>query len=485
LFCLLAILIAIYILFSFPRPGVADQGDFDRVMNLSGLELRVEDKNNPDFVRFLDYPVTDYKITAIDKLSFADRLSATSLSYLINLISWLCLALGQDTFKTSYLAFAYIIIYILALSVTIKFLNIKNQPTLIFLLLLSLFVFLDGNYLVWFNSLYGEPMMITTLMLYIAAWVYYIYHRFELHATHKLKIHFLLIFIAAFFFLGSKMQVISALPIIMVMLIGLYWENKVLGPVYRGWLFGLLLAVIVIYPVGLNQINKEISLDTQYNSVFYGILKDSPHPVQDLLDMELSPDMAVEAGKHAYLTKEEYVRYVPHSDITQADFYSQISNLKLIKYYITHPARFINGMAYTARQSFVTATFLGKYPRSYSQTPIREFERFTYWSSLKEHLLPQSLRFLIIIYTLVLAASLILFAKSRADQVIKSRIKLFWAIMFIGWLQFPMPYVGNGEADTAKQLFLFNFIFDIVLVVSVTWCFSKLIDKVNQFEIVP
>ena len=59
---------------------------------------------------------------------------------------------------------------------------------------------------------------------------------------------------------------------------------------------------------------------------------------------------------------------------------------------------------------------------------------------------------------------------------ITAAIRLLWGVMFIGLLQFPMPFVGNGMADTAKQLFLFNFVFDIMLVVSIYWCFHKVID---------
>ena len=51
-----------------------------------------------------------------------------------------------------------------------------------------------------------------------------------------------------------------------------------------------------------------------------------------------------------------------------------------------------------------------------------------------------------------------------------------WAIMLIGAIQFPMPLVGNGHADTAKQLFLFNFIFDIMLIICVSYVFYAIVD---------
>jgi hypothetical protein len=193
--------------------------------------------------------------------------------------------------------------------------------------------------------------------------------------------------------------------------------------------------------------------------------------------------MAVETGKHAFLDKEEYVKYVPHSEITEAEFYSQISNSKLVIFYLSHPARFIQGMKYTAGQSFLTRTALGKYQQKDSVQPISEFNRFTLWSSFREQYLPKNLLFLITVYISVFIISLTIFVRDREHNGVKSRVELFWGIMLIGLLQFPMPYLGNGQADTGKQLFLFNFVFDGMLVVLSCWCLSKLIDafELNKF----
>jgi len=476
LFALLALGIITHVLYQFPQPGVADQGDFDRVMNVSGLLLPPENVFDPDFIRFLDYPVTDYKIADESTLKFLARLGATSIAYIITLISFICKLFGQDTFKTGYLAIAYSLMYVSALYVIFRYLSITNKVKLSLFIFVTLFVFLDGNYLVWFNSLYGEPMMITTLMLYIAAWVYYINTRNELKSEGKTFSKIILVFGTAFLFLGSKMQALSALPIILLMLAKLLWDNKSLLKRYQKYLLGFLYCILIVYPVSLSIIDKDIAKDRQYNSVFYGILKDSINPAQDLIDMGLNPNMAVDAGKHSFLDGTEYVRYVPHSQITHDEFYSKISNRKLMEFYVTHPLRFIQGMEYSASQALITSTFLGKYPRSFSETPVRDFNRFTLWSSFREHQLPKNLWFLASIYIAVFTVSLSKYVKNKGYPKIRAEIQLLWGVMLIGILQFPMPYVGNGQADTSKQLYLFNFVFDVILIVSICWCLSKFID---------
>jgi hypothetical protein len=474
-FGLLALAIISYVLFQYPQPGIADQGDFDRIMNVSGLRVPLDNLNDPNFVRFLKYPVTDYQIYNLNILNLVNRWKTTSLTYLITLVSSICKLFGHDTFKTGYLAIAYSIMYVTAMYVTVKYLNIKNKVKLTLFALIGLLAGLDGNYLVWFNSLFGEPMMITTLMLYIAAWVYYIYHRHELLSEEKIFSKIMFIILAAYLFLGAKMQVLSALPIILIMVGKLIWDNRRLLKTYQIWVLGLFYCILIIYPLNLN-LNDQDNSNRQYNAVFYGILKDSKSPTQDLIDMGLNPDMAVDAGKHAFLDKSQYIKYVPHTQITQQEFYSKISNGKLVKFYLTHPARFLQGMEYTASQAFTTTTFLGKYARAYSETPIREFNRFTLWSSFREQYLPKNLWFLLSIYLVVLVISLRIYVKSQGLPEVKARIQLLWGIICLGLIQFPMPYVGNGEADTAKQLFLFNFVFDAILVVSICWSISKLID---------
>ena len=423
----LAVLIIALVLYQPPQPGVADQGDFDRVMNVSGLELKAEQIDDPGFERFMHYPVFEYQISDSSRLSLFRRLSATSIAYVITLINTVCRLLGQDTFKTLYLATVYAVLYIYAFWLIFASLNLRDRLKLGMFILISCFVFLDGNYLVWFNSLYGEPMMITALALYSAAWVKYLYHRQVTKSRHKVFSSIVLIFAAAFLFLGSKLQVISALPVILVMIIHLWRENRGLLKPHQMWIMGVLSFIIIIYPLSYAYANKSISEYTRYNALFYGILKDSPNPAQDLLDLGLNPDLAVDAGKHAFLPEEEYAKYVPLSETTRKEFYSKISNFDLVWFYITHPQRFISGMEYTARHAFTTSTTLGKYQKKDLEQPVSEFERFTYWSSLREQYMPRNLEFLVLAYSAVLGLSLLAYKKWRQSKEIVSLLKLFWA----------------------------------------------------------
>ncbi|MGG7179435.1 hypothetical protein ACQPU1_17855 [Clostridium paraputrificum] len=478
-FVLLAVGIITFVLFSNPQVGVADQGDFDRVMSASGLSLLDSDLMNPDFKRFYDYTVTDYKITT-NIFTLFITIFGSSMGYLITFITYICKVLGQEVFKTQYLAIAYGIMYISALALILKNINIKSKLKLAILGAISLFVFMDGNYLLWFNSLYGEPMMISTLLIFIASFLYYINYKYVKKGEEELTSKIVFVFIAAFIFLGSKMQVFTTLPFVVILLAKVLWDNRKVLPRKRFISLIIMFCVVIIYPVQINMVNKNISKDTQYNSVFYGVLNGSETPEQDLIDMGLNPDMASEAGKHAYQDASDYVKYVPRTEITEQEFYSKISNGKLAKFYLTHPKRLIQGMQYTADKAFITSTSLGKCSREYSEESVREFNRFTTWSDFRESKFPGNLWFIIAVYVAIFAVSLFNYLKNKDNGEIKNKIILLWGLMLIGGIQFPMPFVGNGQADTAKQLYLFNFVFDMLLVIAVAWVLFKGIDLVKK-----
>ncbi|MBW6411483.1 glycan biosynthesis hexose transferase WsfD [Clostridium weizhouense] len=472
-FIIISICIISFVLFKSPQLGVADQGDFDRVMNSSGLSLLDSYSSNSKFNRFYNYIITDYIIT--DNFDYPITIVSSSLTWLIALISFICKLLNQNIFKTQYLAVAYSILYIFSITMILKYLNIKNKFKLTLISLLTLFILFDGNYILWFNSLYGEPMMLTTLLIFIATCSYYIDYKYVKKNTDKLTSKLVLIILAGFLLLGSKMQLLTALPFLIVLISKILIDNCNLLSKRNFILLIVLFLIMIIYPLKINAVNTNISKDTQYNSVFFGILNESKTPKQDLIDLGLNPDMAVEAGKHSYLDESEYVKYVPKTEITEQEFYSKMKNSKLAKFYLTHPIRLINGLKYTASKAFYTGTPLGKTSIKYSKEPIIEFNRFTNWSYFRENFIPKKLSFIIATFIIVFLFSLYKYFKNKNNLELRNKIFLLWIIMLIGTVQFPMPFVGNGKADTAKQLFLFNFIFDILLIIIACYIFSKIL----------
>ena len=267
--------------------------------------------------------------------------------------------------------------------------------------------------------------------------------------------------------LGSKLQcaVFTPFLIIAVLYVGFKSNKRNLCIVCS--------IVLLWHGVGGYVINGgQLNLDTQYNSVFYGILKDSPNPKQDLIDMGLDEDMAADSGKHAYLDKSEY-KYPPRSDIMNEKFHSKMSNGKLIKFYITHPLRLVSVMETTAQNAFTNKINLGTFEKKYGYAPNTSSYRFDLWENIREHL-PKTLFFIIPSYAIFLLIAIVMLKKKNKYAV------PFIFVILMGLIQFPMPYIGNGAADISKQLFLFNISFDFGLTVLIYMLFKTVSKKLSK-----
>nr|WP_231382327.1 MULTISPECIES: hypothetical protein [Bacillus] len=109
-----------------------------------------------------------------------------------------------------------------------------------------------------------------------------------------------------------------------------------------------------------------------YQTIFYGILKDSPHPERDLRNLDVDPTLAVNAGTHFWSDA-----VIPQEDPRlYKELYGKIKFPDIAKYYLTHPERLWSKLEGTA--------FLGNYEKQDNPTPAAQAEVFSLWSSLKE-----------------------------------------------------------------------------------------------------
>lgn len=483
LFCLAAICITYYVLFTYPYPGVADQGDFQRVMDVCRLARTSHDNYILNHIGYYKYTTSAYMIMPYTLYNIGVTIVSTSMGYFITFVSLICQLFGSDIFRSNYLAILYAVIYISSMAVILKYFNIKSKFKFTVLAVIGLFVFLDGNYLVFFNSLYGEPMMITTLMLLIATYIFYVYKKYVVNDNRHVFRNIIFVYISLWLFIGSKMQALSALPIIMFILGKIIWENRKILSKKKFIVLIVAFILIVAYPIGINLKHVDIGDDTHYNAVFTGVLENATSKQQKeqaLIDLGLNPQMAVNSGTNSYQPINDYKDgFVPHTDYMEKVFYSKMGNSKLAIYYLTHPSSLLKGMEYTGRMALDTSNNLGKYSYSYSKEAIRNFNRFTYWSDLKTYL-PKNLLFIITSFIIVFLISIFEYIKNKNNKEIRAKIIFLWCLMFIAILQFPMPFVGNGRCDTSKQLYLFNFIFDILIVVSVYWIISKIFNIIKS-----
>ncbi len=438
IFLIAAAVIFIFTVFFPPVHSIADQGDFERVMRPIGIDF-------PDDYSFYEYAVRFFsmRFTKQDLLLYLPRLlfliPSTTFVFPSLIVRIICVPTG--IFDMRVLAAVIFLWYTISCFFILRRIKIKNCILHIAFIGFFLIVFFNGVNLTLFNSLYGQSVMLASFAS-IAAASLYLFENIRNATNFKI----LIFTIAACLMIDSKLQCFIFAPFFATLIIYVGVKSS------RRTVCVLCAFVIMWHGVGGYFINSmNTGKATLYNSVFYGILKDSDTPKQDLIELGLNPEFAADSGKHAFLDSSEYT-CLP----TEENFYSQISNVTIIKFYIAHPARLFRAMENTAKDAFSNKINLGAFEEKYGFEPYTSSYRFTLWEDIRSHL-PHTLLFIIPVW-LVFIAFTVFKRKNAYFPVIIT-------MLLIGAVQFPMPYIGNGAADISKQLFMFNIIFDSCTVI--------------------
>lgn len=458
IFIVLAAVVFVCAVFIPPVRSIADQGDFERVMHPCGLDF-FQNHSYYDFAeRFFDINFDN-----INKAAYIPRLlliiPSTSFIIPTALTNLLCMAAG--VFDMRVLAVIMFLWYTAVCVLILHKIQLKSPVLNIIFIMCFIFVFFNGVNLTIFNSLYGQSIMLASFATVVLAGIY-------LFEWHKIS-YFIFFTVSSCMLLGAKLQCFIFTPFLIILLLYSGFKHKKIT-------VAVICSVFVLWHgIGGYIINGgNLNTDTQYNSVFYGILKNSPTPEEDLKSLGIDTDMAADAGKHAYLPSESY-KYPPRTDTTTEKFNDNISNFKLIKFYITHPMRLISAMETTAQNAFYNKIDLGTFEEKYGFESGKSSYRLTMWENLRSGL-PKTLFFIIPVWCLFLTVSIFILRRSKFCGL--ALLSVFTA----GAMQFAMPYIGNGETDISKQLFMFNIIFDFGIILCTYLLLTKLDKKLNKSE---
>lgn len=426
-----------------PSVGVADNGDFERVMASAGLYYAQD--TAADY--FFDYVHPILKLKPIGL--WGSGAYATTHVILVRVARLVNrLVYSGEYFHTLSLAFVYGVLLLIGVYFIVKNCKTKNKWVNAGIAAVCVWVFGDATNLVYFNSLYGEACSYVFLLLTLGL---------GLEAVRQGGKRWAVVcfFVAALLLFGSKLQYALLAPLVFLFAIPLaraFGKRRIVA-------VGLGVTVLVsavIYFIAPPQLGK----DTLYNSVFYGILKDSDTVAEDVADLGLPTELAKLAGTHAYSDLEGIDI---KGETFGQQFFQKTGRGKVIAFYLTHPVRLIEKMELTADMAYDnTIGMMGNFQKGDAQVSHQLNTDFTSYNMVKAAVYPNSFWFIVCFY-LFYFIYLIAAAVRDTNRSTRLRRLLLLMILLLGVIQFPLPIIGNGEADIAKQLFLFNVTFDIAV----------------------
>lgn len=452
-----AAVIAIWLLFTGTFVGVADNGDFLRIMGTTGLNYYNAIETYED--RFFNFAHSHF---AYDRF-FRGFYPSTQI-FLVVIARLIGLIFDGTAFDIRYLGAIYVVLLMISGFLLIKYNKSKSLVTGITLAVLMLFVFFDIGYLAYFNSLFGEPVSFVFLLLTLALGL--LLTKQERPSTRML----ILFFVSVLFLVCSKTQ--NAPIGIGFALIGLrYARLKVndmnwrrLALIFSVVTFFISVAMYVAAPKDFKHINI-------YQTVFFGILNGSPDVDSDLKELGLPSRLSVLAGTNYFQTDTLIKQDDPS---LTSEFYDRISHVDVLIFYLKHPARLLVKMEYASENGMnIRPYYLGNYEKSVGKASGAMSFDYSVWSEFKKQYIPNALYFIVLFYVLYYAAAIYEWMR-RYDIRSRIAIELFMLLGLVGIFSFLIPILGDGQADISKHLFLFNVIFDMMIVSAVVWIVYQL-----------
>lgn len=437
--------------------GVANNGDFYRIMLAGGIDFADPGESYRD--KYFGFFHSLYHYGPFSTGSYIS--SQIILVFIAGMIGRL---VDSQQFDIRILSLLYAILHTAALFILVKY---NKQRSVIFntVLIASLsLVFLDIGYIAYFNSFFGEAVTLIFMLLTFGL---------ALAVTRSDKPSIWLLtafFLSAVCLIGTKLQ--NAPIGLLLLLLGLrFWKLRTDRAWRRTvwvWSAVLLLATVTMYAAAPNAL-KHINL---YQTVFFGVLKDSPDPAADLRELGLPEAFKVNAGTN-FFQADTVIR---QDDPRILEALKNISHEDVLLYYVKHPDRFIQKLKRAAQNGMsIRPLYLGSYEKGAGKPYGAVSYTYSGWSTFKQKHMPNNLGFVAVfaaVYLVILGAE---YVRRRRSVQQRLYMEVLLVLALAGMFGFAVPLVGDGEADLGKHLFLFNVCFDMMITVSVLYVVQRVL----------
>ncbi|MEF3303137.1 glycan biosynthesis hexose transferase WsfD [Paenibacillus sp. GYB003] len=448
--------ILVYSLFTEPFIGVADNGDFLRVMGTVGLNYGLPDESYED--RFFGYA---HRYFSYDR--FFQGFYPSTQIILVAAARLIGSVRDPSSFDIRVLGALFSVLLLAATYIIVRYNTYKSSAVGVALAICMLFVFFDIGYAAYFNSLFGEPVSFVFLLLSAG------FGLCLLNREKPSRTIIWLYFVSVFFLACSKIQ--NAPAGILFAALGLRFMTLRHEPNWRRLTIGLSASIAVVSVVMYAAAPKGLKNINLYQTVFYGILHGSPDIDGDLKELGLPSHLSVLAGTNYFQTDTAIKQDAPSM---KPDFYDRVSHRDILLFYVKHPSRLIDKMEFAASNSMsIRPYYLGNYLKQENKPSGAMAYGYSVWSEFKHTQMPRSLLFISAFYAIYYAVAIFEYIRRR-DRISRIRTELMMLIGLVGAIGFLMPILGDGQADIGKHLFLFNVCFDMMLVVSVIWLVYQL-----------
>ncbi|MHA6531787.1 glycan biosynthesis hexose transferase WsfD [Paenibacillus sp. BAC0078] len=444
------LLITAFALFTAPYVGMADNGDFFRIIYSNGLYFNLPDYDS----RYFGYFVKQFGIYQYYNENSSMLVSSQSLFIKLAIVVNK-LVFSKEVFDIRFQAAIYMILYVAAVYLLIEAVTYTmSRKRGMIVAAIAIFIFGDTGYTAYFNSFFSESVVMIMMIFVFASWLLLYRKRYNDYAMLALFL------ISTLILTTSKQQNAPVGMVISVFAVSLIWirKDRVFRYLTAAAITLMMLAGIATY---LN-ISKEFVNINQYHAMTRGVLMESENPETALKSFGINEQYAILKENTYY---DQYGTVDVKSDVLEKDFYSRYGFVSILKYYVTHPDQMGSILNTAAKSAYtIKPAAMGNYEKSVGKEFRAQSHFFTLYSVLKEKLAPRTFGFILLwmaVITGIYMPSFVAAVKARNFRSMQ-RLMLIVATMLVGLSGIFVSIIGAGDADIAKHEFLFTQSFDLV-----------------------
>ena len=438
-----AVLLAVQLLVP-PIVGLADNGDYERVMGYAGFQHTPLCYTE----RYFSFLRRHYAVAPIARSRSGHHSSETAVAILARSLH---LAFSKSPlFDIRWLGALNAILLLLALGGILRACRELALPTRVLLAAALVFVFTDVGYVAPFNSFYTQTASLLFLLATAAI---------AAEAIRRGKLSGVLLFgffAGALLFVGSKPQERLSAPLLAVF--GIRLARVRWGDALRRtavWLGVALCAFSVWYgrhtPFGLRQL-------AIFQVVFDDLLVHSPSPRTDAAELRLDPRWLRYAGASPY---------GPDSPLADPEFREtllrRVGHWRIARFYASHPDRLAGRIERASRDAWsLRPPGYGNFESSSGHPAKSLATRFSSWSRIRGRLGAHPLPPLAILLggNVVAVAATCRRATPRGRQFREGVLLL----VVMAFLAFAVCALAQAPPDLSRALYAFHAEIDLLLI---------------------
>jgi len=446
---LAAALLLAYQLFVPPVTGIADNGDFEKVLGYVGLRHAAESRGD----KYYQWVNRDFRFAPFGWYQSGHLGTETAIALATRTVAGLA---GGETFDLRWQGAAHLLLLLAGLALCVAATAPLPPAIRLTVAVFLCFVFSDAGYAAPLNSFYGQAASLAFLLLAVGGAAAWMRHR-ERPGPWPL-----LFLAAGTGFVFSKPQEALQAGFVALAFLSL---NRASGWLRPRAAVPLALVPVLVGAAVMVKAPVNVRLESPFHMVFSEIVPHSPDAAADLRWFGLEPQLARYARVSAYDRGSPIGR-----PAFQREFSARVSSLRILQFYLAHPARLLELATRRAEQAFtLQPPHIGTFEKASGQPARALTSRFTHWSTLKRLLIPEHLLTIVLLF----GGSLALCAWQWRTSPRPECWECLALLSLMPLVAFGICIVGDCY-ENERHLFTFNAMTDLVLVADATFAASLL-----------